>query len=460
MPATDVPFAPGLPFVGQLLEIRRDRVGVMRRLARDYGGAVQIRVGMFKPFFFASPELAHEVLVEHSDAFMKAPALSVFARPLLGRGLLTSEDALHKRQRRMLAPVFVQRRVAKYAEVMADRTERAQARWADGAELDVAEEMMRLTLEIVGKTLFDAEVGADAEEINAAVTEGMGYVMGAVSSLVPVPPFLPTPGNLRNRRVIAGLDAIVYRMIRERRESGEDRGDLLSMMLAARGEDGESRMDDQQIRDEALTLLLAGHETTANALAWSLYLVSRSPEVRERLEAEVDGVLDGPPTIADLARLPYTLAVLKEAMRLYPPAYGLTRLATRPVKVGGIALARGAIVVVNVLGMHHSTRYFSEPERFEPERFLGEAEQRIPRGAYLPFGAGPRICIGNHFALMEGQISLAGLVRRVRLELVPGQTIEPEPLMTLRPRGGIRMRVRRREGAPARERARGVGAGG
>jgi cytochrome P450 len=446
--SSSIPLVPGLPIVGHLLEFRNHRLELQTRVARQYGGLARLRMGMATPVLVSSAEIAHEVLVEQADAFGKAPGLAVFAKPLLGEGLLTtSEHEHHRRQRRMIAPVFVQKRIAQYAGVMTERAERLAARLRDGEEIDVSEQMMRLTLEIVGKTLFDAEVGADAEQVGVALTEVMEYVIGSVTSLLPIPPAIPTRKNRRIRRTVARLDEVIFRLIRERREGGEDRGDLLSMLVAARDEeDPARRMDDRQVRDEAMTIFLAGHETTANALAWSLYLLAGHPAAYDRLLEEVDAALgDRPPALADLSRLPYTLAVLKESMRLYPPAFMVGRRALRDVTLGGHRVPRKTILLVNIYGMHHSADHFHNPDAFDPGRFLGEAEKRIPRGAYLPFGAGPRVCIGNHFALMEGHLILAALGRRVRFDLVPGQEIVPQALMTLRPRHGIRMRVRRRD---------------
>jgi cytochrome P450 len=276
----------------------------------------------------------------------------------------------------------------------------------------------------------------------------MKQVIRAVQALVPLPPSVPTPANLRYRQAVARLDEIVYRIIRERRASRRDEGDFLSMLLLAQDEDDGAVMTDEQVRDEVMTLLVAGHETTANALSWTLYLLARHPEARRRLEQEVSAVLDGrPPAFEDLARLPYTLAVLKEAMRHFPPVYLLGRRALRDVPVGGDRIEKGELVMVNIHAMHRRPEYFPDPEAFRPERFLDGAEASIPRYAYLPFGAGPRVCIGNHFALMEGHLALASLAQRVQLDLPPGARVTPEALITLRPRGGLPMRVRRR--APA-----------
>jgi cytochrome P450 len=390
----------------------------------------------------SSPALAHEVLVEKEDAFVKGQGLSLFARPLLGKGLLTSEGDFHRKQRRLLAPAFVQKRIAAYADVMAARGRDSAARMLAARELDVDAETMRVTLEIVGKTLFDAELGDEASDIGAALTEAMERMMRQISSLFPIPPQVPTPSNLRQRRAVARLDETIYRLIAERRARPSDRGDVLSMLLSAKDDDGSS-MDDVQIRDEAMTIFLAGHETTATALAWALYLLAKHPEARARVEAEVDAVLgDRAARIEDLRAMPYTLAVLKESMRLYPPAYVLGRLATRDVDLGPVHVRKGTLVLVNVSGIHRRAAVWPSPELFDPERFLGDAEKSLPKNAYMPFGAGPRICIGNHFALMEGHILLATYAQRVRLELAdPKAKIWPRPLVTLRPGQPVQMRA-------------------
>jgi cytochrome P450 len=268
---------------------------------------------------------------------------------------------------------------------------------------------------------------------------------------VPIPPSWPTPGNRRGQKAIARLDRTVYRLIDERRKQGGDRGDFLTMLLLAQDEDDGSVMTDKQVRDEAMNIFLAGHETTANALAWTFYLLAQHPAMRERLEREIDGALGGrTPTLADLPRLPFTLQVFKEAMRLYPPAFVVARRALRDVTIGGHRLAKNELAIINIVGMHRRPEYFAEPDRFDPERFSAEAEKSMNKRAFLPFGAGARVCIGNHFALLEGHLALAAMAQRVRLDLAPGSArVEPEPLITLRPRGGMPMLVRRREAVPS-----------
>ena len=361
---------------------------------------------------------------------------------------------MHRQQRRRLAPAFAHKRVAAYADAIIARADSTATALGERRRFDFAEEMMRMTLAIVGETLFGADMGNDAQEIGDALTRAMQHMIGSLLSVLPMPPVVPTPRNRRARALVTRLDAIVYRIIEARRREGvEDRGDVLSILLAP-DEDGV-KMSDREVRDQVMTLLLAGHETTANALSWTFGELSRHPAVRERVEAEVD-VLDlaaapaapaaagsrgggsRAETFERLQRLPYCLRVFKEAMRLHPPAYSVGRLSSRSVTIGGQKLPKGQIVIVNIVGMQRRSDLFPDPERFDPERFSPEREKAMPRRAYVPFGDGPRVCIGNQFALMEGQLALATLSKRLRLELegpLPGN----EPLVTLRPRGGMPM---------------------
>jgi cytochrome P450 len=430
----------GHPIFGHVGAFRTDRVGLLRRIGRESPEAVELPMGVFRRIVVVSdPVLANELLVTKQSSFVKAPGLAVFLRPVLGHGLLTSERPVHDRQRRLLAPAFAPKRVAAYAATMTERTDRLVDSLASGDTLDLTEALMKLTFEIAGKTLFDTEVGAAANTVSEAITTAMTIVMGQLSSVVPMPPVIPTPANLTYRRAVSRLDDIVFRMIDERRREGGDRGDVLSMLLASRDEDGTA-MTDRQVRDEAMTLLLAGHETTANALAWTFLLLARHPEARERLEAELDA-LGRTPEYDDLKRLPYTLAVLKESMRLYPPAYLLGRRAIEDTVLAGRRIKKWTVVLVNILGLHQRPEIWPEPERFQPERFLGDRERQLPKCAYLPFGAGPRVCIGNHFALMEGQLLLATMARRARFSLERDEPVACEPLVTLRPKGALSMRV-------------------
>lgn len=439
-PEKPIPRLPGgRPFVGHLGTFQKDRIGMMLRLARSHPELVQLRIGIIPRFVVvSSPTLLNEALVTKVASYVKAPGLAVFLRPVLGDGLLTSEHAAHARQRKLLAPVFTPKRIAGYAATMAERTQRFAERLTHGEVVDLSDAMMRLTFDIVGKALFDAEVSSDADAVGEAITTAMKVAMMQLQSFVPVPPFVPTPNNLRYRRAVGQLDEVIYRIIDERRAAGGDRGDVLSVLLETRDETGAG-MSDLQVRDEAMTLFLAGHETTANALAWTFYLLAKNPDVRERLEAEVDA-LGAPPTYEDLKRLPYALAVFKEAMRLYPPAYVLARRTIEDTALGGHILKKNTIVILNVIGMHRRPDLFPDPDRFDPTRF----ERELPRGAYLPFGAGPRVCIGNHFATMEGHLLLATLARTVRFDLRSGVEAALEPLVTLRPKDGVLATIARR----------------
>jgi cytochrome P450 len=439
-----IPQVRGLPVVGNLPEFRFRRLELYLRIARECGDMGTYRVGPRTIVLLNSAELAHQMLVEQAEAFEKPAILRVLAGPVLGNGLLTSANSFHRRQRRMVAPAFQHRRIAAYADIMADYAEHIQELWPAGATVDVSREMMRLTLWIVGKTLFDADVLGEAEELGHALDIALRNFNSQLSAFVPVPPTWPTPRNRRSARAIERLDETVYRIIRERRAKGDDRGDLLSMLLQTRYEDDGSLMTDQQVHDEAMTLFLAGHETTANALAWSWYLLAQHPSIYARMRAEVQEMLGNrTPEYADLQKLPYSLQVLKEAMRLFPPAPAIGREAARDVELGGHRIPAGTTVVISPYALHRRPDYFPHPERFDPDRWTPENEATLPRHAYLPFGGGPRICIGNHFALMEGHIVLATLAQRVRFELVGRQRIVPEPLITLRPRYGIRMNVKR-----------------
>jgi cytochrome P450 len=447
-----IPRVPGHPVFGSLAELRDDRLGLLMRLPREYGDIAAIGTGLFRVVVVSAPGLCHEILNVKADSFTKGLGLSVLARPLLGDGLLTSEREVHRRQRKLVSPAFVHGRIASYAEAIAACADEHAERISKRREVDLSAEMMHLTLDVVGRTLFGADLGPDANVVGEAFTHVMQHVSRQIGSALPMPPAIPTPANLRARRVIRRLDAVVYRVIRERRAAARDTGDFLSMLLAARDQDDGSAMTDEQVRDEAMTIMIAGHETTANVLAWAFYLLARHPAVLSRLEAECDAVLGGRiPTLQDASRLPYAAQVFKEAMRLYPPAYMVARRAAQRVTVGPYELPKGALVILNIVGIHHRPEYFPDPEAFLPERFAPEAERSIPKHAYLPFGGGPRICIGNHFALMEGQLALAHLAQRLRFELMPQSLdVVPDPSMTLRPKDGIHVKVVRRDGAADR----------
>lgn len=391
------------------------------------------------------PDYIKDVLVTNHQHFKKGLALQR-AKRLLGEGLLTSEGEFHRRQRRLAQPAFHRQRIASYGAIMTDYAARTSARWQDGETLDISEEMMRLTLAIVGKTLFDADVESEAEEVG----EAMNVVMGLFDTLT-IPFFellekLPLPQMQRFKKARAQLDRIMYRLIEERRRSGADRGDLLSMLLLAEDEEGQSGgMTDAQVRDEALTIFLAGHETTANALTWTWYLLSQHPNVEARVHEELENVLGSrPPTVDDFPRLRYTEMVLAESMRLFPPAWAIGRLAIDECTLAGYSVPKGSLVLMSQYVMHRDARFFSEPERFDPERWTPTARESRPQFSYFPFGGGPRRCIGEGFAWLEGVLLVATLAQQWRMSLVPGHAVALRPLITLRPKHGMRMIMHRR----------------
>src|SRR2546423_626622 len=370
---------------GHVFYFRRDPLKFFTRLAREYGDAVQFRAGPQRVFLLNHPDYVRDVLVTHHERFQKGRALQRSKR-LLGEGLLTSEGEHHRRQRRLAQPAFHRQRVNSYGQVMVEYAAKTSARWQDGETLDISGEMMRLTLAVVGKTLFDADVGRDADEVGEALTEVLelfGYLMLPFSELLEKLPLAP---RRRFERARARLDAVIYRIIEERRRSGHDRGDLLSMLLFAVDEEGDrTGMTNEQLRDEVMTLFLAGHETTSNALTWAWHLLAQNTEAEDKLHAELDAVLERgrPPTVEDVPALRYTEMVVAETMRLYPPAWAIGRLAIEDHEVGGYSIPRRALVLVSQYVMHRDARFFPDPEQFSPERFTQEAKHALPQVAYL-----------------------------------------------------------------------------
>lgn len=468
-----IPTLSGGSMFGHVRELRGDRLNFIRRMSAECDGILRIRIFNKSAYFVNSPRLLHEVLVEKSKSFEKSSVLRYMLYPLAGEGLFTSGGELWRRQRRLMAPIFQQREIVRFAQCMVDCAVRGASDWSDGQEIDLSRETMRITMSIAGRTLFEAETFSEADTLGAALTVALDWASDTAGTPAPLvqtllrknlerlskqlprklaeptrsladalhgPVLLPTPRSRRLRASIRVLDERVQRMIDERRAAGLKGQDLLTKLLLARDEDDGSRMTDRQVRDEVLTLFVAGHETTATGLAWAIELLTRHPDVLRRAVAEADA-LDGPPTFHDLPRLAYTLQIFKEALRLYPPVYLFSRETSGHVEIGGHPLPRGTVVFMSPYAMHHRADLWPDPERFDPSRFTSEAEGSRPRMAYFPFSAGPRICIGNHFALMEGPLVLATLLQRARFESAAPGAIEPEPSATLRPRGGIPMRV-------------------
>ena len=436
---------PGASLFG-FLAFRRDPLKFLTRAAREYGDIVHFRLGPQHAYLLNHPDLVKDVLVTRNDHFQKGRALQRSKR-LLGEGLLTSEGEHHRRQRRLAQPAFHKKRIESYGAAMVEYAARASGRWQHGARVDVAHEMMQLTLAVVGKTLFDADVEAEADEVGEAMDQIMELFQLLLLPFSEYVEKLPIPPARKFERARARLDRVIYRIIEERRRGGADRGDLLSMLLLAQDEEGDlTGMTDAQLRDEVMTLFLAGHETTANALAWTWYLLALHPEVETKLHAELDEVLpEGKwPEVADLPRLRYTEMVLTEAMRLYPPAWAVGRLAVKDYAVGGYLLPAGSLILLSQYVTHRDARFFPDPLRFDPERWRPEARAAVPPYAYFPFGGGPRRCIGEGFAWMEGTLIIAALARRWRMRLVPDQQVVEHPRITLRPKHGIRMTIEKR----------------
>jgi cytochrome P450 len=442
------PEPPSHPVWGSFRDFQADPLGHMGALVRQYGPAVRIRfVFNWYGYILVHPDHNKHILQDNNKNYTKqAPSLLV-TKPLLGNGLVTSDGDFWRRQRRLIQPAFHRQRIAGFGATMTTAAETMIQRWQGAAErgetLDIDKEMMRLTLEVAGKTLFSMDLTGEAEQVGQAITFASRYI--AEASIKPFAVYTinwPTPGGLRLRRAISLLDRVVQKIVDTRRRDNRDEGDLLSMLLQARDEETGAGMDDRQVRDEVMTLLLAGHETTSNTLTWTLYLLSQHPEIAERLRTEVDQVLAGrTPTIEDLAHLPYTRMVIEEAMRLYPPAYVIARLGVEPDVVGGYDIPAQAIITMSPYLTHRLPEFWPQPEKFDPERFTPDKVAERPRYAYIPFGGGPRQCIGNVFALTEAQLVLALIMQRARLSLAPGYQAELEQMITLRPRHGLPMRV-------------------
>ena len=429
----------------QMMAISRDPLKFLMKVARDYPDVAHFKLGPQHTFLLSHPDHIQNVIVAHDWNFLKGRGLQR-AKKVLGRGLLTSEGNFHRRQRRLSQPAFHRQRIAAYAETMAEYAARRRDNWKEGEARDVAQEMMSLTLAIVAKTLFDADVETESKEIGQALGEVLELFSTFSSPLTEVLDKLPLPKNRRAQQAKMRLDETIYRIIEERRGESEDRGDLLSMLMLAQDTEGDGGgMSDEQLRDEVMTLFLAGHETTANALTWTWYLLAEHPEVEARLHAEIDSVLKGNlPTVEDVGRLTYTEMVFAEAMRLYPPVWVMSRRAVSSYKVGKYYVPAGSIILLSQYVMHHDERYYPEPEKFDPARWTTEARAARPKYAYFPFGGGPRMCIGEQFAWMEGILLIATLAQKWKLRLVAGHTVKMQPLITLRPKHGMRMTIERR----------------
>ncbi len=433
-----IPFPPGPDTDGWAETFNRERLAFLVEAQRQYGNLVHFPVGKRRHLYLVSePEYIHYVLAAHPEQFSRGLLFKRRAGRLLGTGLLTSEGELNQRQRRLMQPAFHHAQVTAYAAQMVRDTLDLVAGWQPGETRNVHQDMMRLTMTIVAHSLFGIDLGEDVSHISEAITQGIRYLDDET---------LPEPTE-----ALSYLNAVVSRLIRARRESSEPRTDLLSLLMAARDEDQHEhgQMTDEQMRDEVITLFIAGHETSANALTWAWYFLAQHPDVEAKLQAELDATLAGrTPTPADLTALPYVGMVVRETLRLYSPAWNQTREVLADVQFGEYTIPKGSTLIISPYIVHHNPAYFDEPEAFRPERFAEGYEKRFVKGSYFPFSAGPRVCIGQPFALMEMQLILATIAQRFRLSYAATQPTEIDAFIALRPRGGMPMHVISRNAQP------------
>ena len=429
--------------VGNFPLAGKDPLGTYLDWARRYGPVFYYRAFNRHVYFLNDPELIKSVLLTNYQNFTKGEVLQV-SRSVFGNGLLTSEGEAWLRQRRLIQPAFHKDKINSYGEIMVARTEDMIATWKEGQARDIHQDMMGLALEIVTGALFRTDLAQHKSPFGRALNTILELSAGARMLLPPLLRAIPTPGNLRYWRAVRQLDEIVFELIRKERSANGSRGGLISALLGARDEDGRP-MTDTQLRDEVITMLLAGHETTAVSLSWIWYLLAQYPAVEAKLWEELDQVLAGrPPVAADLPRLVWTECIVKEGMRLYPPVWAVVRSPIRDCEIGGYHVTARSNIVMSQWVVHHDPQLYPEPDAFRPERWLGEAAKALPKFAWFPFGGGPRSCIGSGFAMLEAALVLATVAQRYQLRLASDRPVQPTPTITLRPRGGVQVTPIRR----------------
>lgn len=434
----------GLPILGIALNVRRDALGTLQNLAREYGDIVNMPVLNMRRVLLNRPEYTQQLLVLDHAKLHKSALTKLVVGPLLGQGLLISEGDFWRRQRRLAQPGFHRARTNEYSPVMVECALEQTRRWRSGETRNIAAEMMKVSLEVAVRTLFGTSLAADSEGIGRAMTFLMRYHLHRARSPWRIPGWWPTAANRRAKRELQFMDSMVYRIISERKQESRQRNDLLTLLMAAMHEDG-SQMTERQLRDETMTLFVAGHETTALTLAWTWYLLGENVAAETRLHEELRGVLGGRPAeVGDLEKLPFLHAVVLESLRLFPPAFIMARMNVEPVHFGEYEIPEGTTLLSSQWVLQRDGRFFEEPERFLPERWLGGLEAKLPAGAYFPFGDGPRRCIGQGFAMLESALVIAAIAQKYRFRLKPGFPVVPEPLVTLRPKYGIEMRIEAR----------------
>nr|WP_174734983.1 cytochrome P450 [Mesobacillus harenae] len=432
---------------GHLKEFQKDPLVFMKTLANDYGEIVRFRLGPFqKVNLITDPELIKEVLVTKQKSFLKSSDVQSL-KALIGDGLLTSEKELHMRQRRLIQPAFKKSHIMDYAQDMIVTTEKYIEGWEDGKEIEITEDMLNITLGIISKTMFSMELNEGYDLVGESVERAMKLAVRRMRSIIPLPLWVPVKRNREYKLAKQALDEVLFKIITSRREDTEVKDDLLGILMRARDDHDGTGMTDSQLRDELMTIFLAGHETTANALSWTLYLLSQNPEAEQKLYEELDEVI-GEGTIAPehFTGLSYTQNVISESLRLYPPAYVIGRQVDESVDIGDYHIKKGEMILISQYVMQRKPEYFEEPNEFRPERFENNFIKSIPAYAYFPFGGGPRVCIGNHFAFMEMVLVLACISQRFQLKpAFDASSIKTQPLITLRPKPGLPVVLKKRE---------------
>ena len=433
-------YRPGWPVLGEIVQVWRDPLALVVEGMQSGEAVVGFRFGPYRYVLVNQPEGIEHVLKDNARAYHKSPTYDGL-KLVLGHGLVTSEDDLWRRQRKLVQPAFHHRCLVRFADDVVEQTDLLLDRWhAAGARtVDIYEEMTALTFAIVGRTLFSADIADKAGDVGRALEFMLSFARDYAERLVRIPIWLPLPGHLKFKRNLRVVDGVIAQLIEARRDANAPVGDLLDLLLSAADDQGS--MSDRQLRDEVMTLALAGHETTALAMTYTWHLLTQHTDVLEGLRAEV-AVLDGrPPSYADLARLPLSERIIKESLRLYPPAWGIERIALEDDVVCGHAIPKGTLVGIAPFGLHRDPQYWPRPDRFDPNRFRAERDSERPRFAYVPFGGGPRVCIGNAFAMMEARLALVRMAQRAQVERLPQTMVRLNPGITLRPEGEVLMRV-------------------
>jgi len=445
----DIPKAPVWPLLGAAPALRRDALSYMLEAYRTHGDIVAMPLGLQPAIQITHPDFIRRVLIENSANYGRS-RLTDRLKLILGEGLVTADGERWARQRRIMQPIFQRDKLDGLIPVMAEAAEDMLVRWnipaRSGTPVDVGDQMGQLALDVITRALFGTSAGSIAEDVIRCIPILQEYITHLFWTLNPLAGKLPTPTYRRFREALATIDAILYRFIRERTAAGPGNADMLDSLLKARDPETGAAMDEKALRDEVITLFLAGHETTANALTWTWYLLDRNPEAREQLEAEAAKLAGNPATAEDLNRLPYARRVAQEAMRIYPPVWSFNRLALGEDILGGYSIPRGTTVFIPPWVLHRHPSWWEDPERFDPDRFTTARSAGRPRHAYLPFAAGPRTCIGSHLALMEMQMVLTLVASHYRLRLTSDHPVSAQALITTRPRTTIMMRLERRQG--------------